>query len=72
MAQLQTSDNHRYPHITVPALMVPADTGDVAWTHDKKEAVAAAVAGPPRAASVSTTAALRPTRRGEGRQAGGE
>ena len=38
----------RYPHITVPALMIPADTGDVAWTHDKQDAVAAAVAALPR------------------------
>lgn len=39
--------SERYPHITVPALMIPADTGDVAWTHDKQEAVAAAVAALP-------------------------
>jgi len=28
------------PRVTCPALLVPADTGDVAWTHDKEEAVA--------------------------------
>jgi pimeloyl-ACP methyl ester carboxylesterase len=37
----------RYPHVTVPALLIPADTGDVAWTHDKHDAVAAAVAALP-------------------------
>jgi pimeloyl-ACP methyl ester carboxylesterase len=37
----------RFPHVAVPALMIPADTGDVAWTHDKQEAVAAAVAALP-------------------------
>jgi pimeloyl-ACP methyl ester carboxylesterase len=37
----------RFPHVTVPALMIPADTGDVAWTHDKQDAVAAAVAALP-------------------------
>lgn len=28
------------PRIVCPALLIPADTGDVAWTHDKEEAVA--------------------------------
>jgi pimeloyl-ACP methyl ester carboxylesterase len=28
------------PRIECPVLLVPADTGDVAWTHDKEEAVA--------------------------------
>jgi len=37
----------RFPHVAVPALMIPADTGDVVWTHDKQEAVAAAVAALP-------------------------
>lgn len=37
----------RFAQITVPAMMIPADTGDVAWTHDKQEAVAAAVAALP-------------------------
>ena len=34
----------RYPHIAAPALLIIADTGDVAWTHSKEEAVDAAVA----------------------------
>jgi pimeloyl-ACP methyl ester carboxylesterase len=38
----------RFPLVTVPALLVPADTGDVAWTHDKELAVDAAVAALPR------------------------
>ena len=33
----------RYPNIVVPTLLVPADTGDVAWTHDKRDAVEAAL-----------------------------
>jgi pimeloyl-ACP methyl ester carboxylesterase len=37
----------RFALISVPAMMIPADTGDVAWTHDKHEAVAAAVAALP-------------------------
>jgi len=37
----------RFQRVAVPALMIPADTGDVAWTHDKQEAVAAAVAALP-------------------------
>jgi pimeloyl-ACP methyl ester carboxylesterase len=38
----------RYPLIDVPALLIAADTGDVAWTHSKHEAVDAAVASLPR------------------------
>jgi pimeloyl-ACP methyl ester carboxylesterase len=38
----------RYRHIAVPALLIVADTGDVAWTHSKEEAVDAAVAALPR------------------------
>jgi pimeloyl-ACP methyl ester carboxylesterase len=34
----------RYPHLVVPTLLIPADTGDVAWTHDKRAAVDAALA----------------------------
>jgi pimeloyl-ACP methyl ester carboxylesterase len=37
----------RYPQIVVPTLLVPADTGDVAWTHDKRDAVDAALASLP-------------------------
>jgi pimeloyl-ACP methyl ester carboxylesterase len=37
----------RFGHVAVPALMIPADTGDVAWTSDKRDAVAAAVAALP-------------------------
>ena len=29
----------RYATLTAPTLLVPADTGDVAWTHDKQAAV---------------------------------
>ena len=29
----------RYAHLTVPTLLIPADTGEVAWTHDKQAAV---------------------------------
>jgi pimeloyl-ACP methyl ester carboxylesterase len=39
----------RFPTLPVPVLFVPADTGDVAWTHSKEDAVAAAVAAAPRA-----------------------
>jgi pimeloyl-ACP methyl ester carboxylesterase len=39
--------SERYPHVRVPALLVPADTGDVAWTHDKRAAVDAALAALP-------------------------
>lgn len=38
----------RYPHLRVPLLLVPADTGDAAWTHAKEEAVDAALAALPR------------------------
>lgn len=34
----------RFPQVRVPALLVPADTGDVAWTHDKQVAVDEAIA----------------------------
>ncbi|CAB4890415.1 unannotated protein [freshwater metagenome] len=47
IAILQSLYHHRpsdrYPHVSVPALLVPADTGDVAWTSDKRRAVDAAV-----------------------------
>lgn len=33
-----------FPRVDVPVLLVPADTGDVAWTHDKRDAVDAALA----------------------------
>lgn len=39
--------SQRYQHITVPTLLVPADTGEVAWTRDKRSAVDAAVAALP-------------------------
>lgn len=39
--------SQRYPQVTVPTLLVPADTGDVAWTRDKRSAVDAAVAALP-------------------------
>ena len=29
----------RYPQLAAPTLLIPADTGDVAWTHDKQAAV---------------------------------
>lgn len=38
----------RYPHLHVPALLIGADTGDVAWSHSKHEAVDAALAALPR------------------------
>lgn len=38
----------RYPYVKVPTLLIAADTGDVAWTHSKHEAVDAAVAALPR------------------------
>jgi pimeloyl-ACP methyl ester carboxylesterase len=34
----------RYPLIDVPTLLIPADTGDVSWTHSKEQAVDDAVA----------------------------
>ncbi len=37
-----------YPHITTPVLMIPADTGDVAWTTSKRAAVDAAIVALPR------------------------
>lgn len=40
--------SQRYPHVNVPTLLVPADTGEVAWTRDKRAAVDAAVAALPR------------------------
>jgi pimeloyl-ACP methyl ester carboxylesterase len=39
--------SQRYPHVTVPTLIVPADTGEVTWTNDKRTAVDAAVAALP-------------------------
>jgi pimeloyl-ACP methyl ester carboxylesterase len=38
----------RYPHLTVPTLLIAADTGDVAWSHSKHDAVEAALAALPR------------------------
>ncbi len=38
----------RYPGMGVPTLLIAADTGDVAWTHSKHEAVDAAIAALPR------------------------
>jgi len=37
-----------FPRIEVPVLLVPADSGDVAWTRDKRRAVDAAAALLPR------------------------
>jgi pimeloyl-ACP methyl ester carboxylesterase len=39
--------SERYAHVGVPALLVPADTGDVAWTSDKRAAVDAAITALP-------------------------
>lgn len=36
--------SERYSKLIVPTLLIPADTGDVAWTHDKSSAVEAALA----------------------------
>lgn len=36
-----------FPRVEVPVLLVPADTGDVLWTHDKRVAVDAALAALP-------------------------
>ncbi|MFM2182381.1 MAG: hypothetical protein RJB61_675 [Actinomycetota bacterium] len=36
-----------FPAITLPVLLVPADTGDVAWAHDKRTAVDDALAALP-------------------------
>ena len=38
----------RYPDVRVPALLIGADTGDVAWSHSKHEAVDDALAALPR------------------------
>jgi pimeloyl-ACP methyl ester carboxylesterase len=38
----------RYPSLAVPALLIAADTGDVAWTDSKRDAVDAAIAALPR------------------------
>jgi pimeloyl-ACP methyl ester carboxylesterase len=38
----------RYPKVLAPALLVGADTGDVAWSHSKHDAVDAAIARLPR------------------------
>lgn len=38
----------RYPDVAVPTLLIAADTGDVAWTHSKHEAVDAAIDALPR------------------------
>ena len=38
----------RYPSLCVPALLIAADTGDVAWSDSKHEAVDAAIAALPR------------------------
>ncbi|MGB0114617.1 MAG: alpha/beta hydrolase [Ilumatobacteraceae bacterium] len=42
----------RYPMIDVPVLLVGADTGDVAWSHSKHDAVDAAVAALPNGRAV--------------------
>lgn len=39
--------SQRYRSITAPTLLVPADTGNVDWTHDKRVAVDAALAALP-------------------------
>jgi pimeloyl-ACP methyl ester carboxylesterase len=39
--------SERYPQMRVPVLLLPADTGDVAWTHSKQDAVDAALAALP-------------------------
>ncbi len=39
--------SERYPEMQVPMLLIAADTGDVAWTHSKEDAVDAAVAALP-------------------------
>ncbi|MEO1062407.1 MAG: alpha/beta hydrolase [Actinomycetota bacterium] len=39
--------SERYPVMEVPVLLIAADTGDVAWTHSKEDAVDAAVAALP-------------------------
>ena len=42
----------RYPDVRVPALLIGADTGDVAWSHSKHEAVDHALAALPRGRAV--------------------
>lgn len=42
------SPSSRYPGVNVPTLLIPADTGDVAWTHSKEQAVDDAVAALPQ------------------------
>jgi pimeloyl-ACP methyl ester carboxylesterase len=37
-----------YPDVTIPTLLIPADTGDVNWTSSKRDAVHDAVASLPR------------------------
>lgn len=46
----------RYPEIRVPALLIGADTGDVAWSHSKHEAVEHALSLLPRGRAVWFTA----------------
>lgn len=52
MMILEALYNHRpsqrYSSITMPSLLVPADTGNVSWTNDKQVAVDAAIAALPR------------------------
>lgn len=38
----------RYPHLSVPTLLIGADTGDVAWSHSKHDAIDAALVALPR------------------------
>jgi pimeloyl-ACP methyl ester carboxylesterase len=40
--------SQRYGHLDLPVLIVPADTGDVAWTRDKRSAVDAALEALPQ------------------------
>ncbi len=42
----------RYPSVEVPALLIGADTGDVAWSHSKHDAVDAALALLPQGRAV--------------------
>jgi pimeloyl-ACP methyl ester carboxylesterase len=46
----------RYPEIGVPTLLIGADTGDVAWSHSKHEAVEHALSLLPRGRAVWFTA----------------
>lgn len=41
--------SQRYPELAVPVLFVPADTGEVAWTADKRRSIDAALAAVPKA-----------------------